>query len=283
MPFKNPHALVESNWLESHIDNPTIKILDASWHMPNLGRDAKAEYKESHILGATYFDIDSISDGSSELPHMLPSAETFSKIVGEMGIDNDTHVVIYDSYGLFSAARAWWMFRAFGHEKVSLLNGGTVKWIEENRPMTSNETKVDTASFKATFNPDMVKSIEDIQTNLETNDFQVIDARARDRFFGKVPEPRPGLRSGHIPNALNLPFNLLLEEDKTLKSNTDITGLYEGENLDFSKPVIASCGTGVTACALNLGLYLIGKEDVSVYDGSWTEWGGRQDTPIETE
>ncbi|MTI09814.1 3-mercaptopyruvate sulfurtransferase [Curvivirga aplysinae] len=281
MPYVNAHALVEADWLEAHIDNPKITILDASWHMPNLNRDAKAEYKEKHIPGAIFFDIDVVSDGTSDLPHMLPSSDGFARTVSKMGISNEDLIVVYDSYGLFSAARVWWMFRCFGHDKVAILNGGSLKWEAENRPMDNKFPTRQPTNYTADFKSELVKSLSDVQVNLESMQAQVIDARARNRFHAEIPEPRPGLRGGHIPGSLNLPFAEILTEAKTIKDEASIRALFETEKLDFDKPVIASCGTGVTACVLSFALYLIGKEDAAVYDGSWTEWGGHRETPIE--
>ncbi|WP_420547458.1 3-mercaptopyruvate sulfurtransferase [Curvivirga sp.] len=281
MPYVNAHALVEADWLEAHIDNPKITILDASWHMPNLNRDAKAEYKEKHIPGAIFFDIDVVSDGKSDLPHMLPSSDDFASALGKMGISNEDLIVVYDSYGLFSAARVWWMFRCFGHDNVAILNGGSLKWESENRPMDNKVPTRQTTNYTANFKSGLIKSLSDVQVNLESMQAQVIDARARNRFNAEVPEPRPGLRGGHIPGSLNLPFADILTEAKTIKDEASIRSLFEAERLDFNKPVITSCGTGVTACVLSFALYLIGKEDAAVYDGSWTEWGGHRETPIE--
>ena len=281
MPYVNAHALVEADWLEAHIDNPKVTILDATWHMPNVDRNAKGEYQSNHIPGAIFFDIDVVSDGSSDLPHMLPSAEAFEKSVSKMGIRNDDLIVIYDAYGLFSAARVWWMFKCFGHQDVAILNGGSLKWEAENRPMDNKKVTPSETTYKASYNEDMVASLKDVQNNLETMQAQVIDARARNRFNAEVPEPRPGLRSGHIPGSLNLPFSDVLTDQKTLKDETSLQALFTAEELDMNTATITSCGTGVTACVLSFALYLIGKEDVAVYDGSWTEWGGHRDTPIE--
>lgn len=282
MDYVNPSAIVETSWLADHLNDPHIVILDASWHLPTVDRNALGEYREGHIPGAHFFDIDAVSDQTSNLPHMLPREDDFSAYVSALGIDNQSQVIVYDSYGLFSAARAWWMFRAFGHDKVSVLNGGLVKWQREDRPVTGHIPSPDHKSFKAVLRPELVQSIDDVKASVRTGDRNILDARSVARFHGNAPEPREGIRSGHIPGSKCLPFDQLLHpQEKTLLSASDIRDLVRQTGMDDDRAVTCTCGTGVTACALALGLHLIGKDDVAVYDGSWTEWGGRDDTTIE--
>jgi len=284
MSYANPQALVSTDWLANNLDNTMIAVLDGTSHLPTAGRDADAEFLERHIPGAQRFDIDEIADPDAALPHTLPSSELFAKKVGGLGIGNENRVVVYDVYGMQSAARVWWMFRVFGHDNIAVLNGGLPKWEAEGRRVTDEFNTPVFAEFEATFRPHLVRYIGDIRQFIESRAEQIIDVRATGRFTGTEQEPRPGMRSGHMPGAINLPFTDLLEGDfKTYMSADAIHSRVEAANIDLSQPVTTSCGSGVTACALTLGLYLIGKEDVAVYDGSWTEWGGRQDTPVETD
>ena len=280
--YINPHALVSTDWLADNLHQKNVVVLDATWHLPTLQKDAKVDYNYAHIEGALYFDIDAVSDAASKLPHMLPSAAEFSAVIGALGINNDSHVVVYDAYGLFSAARVWWMFRIFGHDKVSILNGGSLKWLAEGRAMDDANVTPSPTIFKAEFRPELVCNMDVILANIESKQSQVIDARARNRFYAKVPEPRPDLRSGHIPNSISLPFNFLLDENsKELLSMDVLSTKFDAENIDMARPIICSCGSGVTACVLAFGLYLLGKDDALIYDGSWTEWGGSVETPID--
>lgn len=276
-------ALVSTEWLADHLNDPALRIVDASWYLPALNRDGAAEYKTAHIPGALFWDIDKIADTESGLPHTMPSAEQFSREMSAMGIGNEHQVVIYDGLGLFSAARPWWMLRSFGHDNVAILDGGLPKWKAENRPLTSDIPDFEPAHFKARYRDSMMCDAGAVLKNLETFEKQILDARAAGRFSGDEPEPRPNSRSGHIPGSLNLPFNLLLDsEDQTVLSAVQLQQKFADAGIEFEKPVITSCGSGVTACILALGLHLIGKDDVTVYDGSWSEWGTREDTPVET-
>lgn len=282
MSYSHPNALVETAWLADHLDDAKVVPMDASWHLPTVQRDAHAEYRQAHIPGALFFDIDSASAQNTDLPHMLPSPDEFACYVSALGIDNDTHVVVYDSYGLFSAARVWWMFRVFGHNRVSVLNGGLPKWINEKRPLTSEKVVPEQTRFKADFHPEMVQSLDEMKANLADETRQVLDARSQARFLGQAPEPRPGIRAGHIPGSKCLPFDTLIDpKDKTLLPATEIKERLAAVDLHLEHPITCSCGTGVTACVLALGLHLVGHDDVAVYDGSWTEWGVHNDTPIE--
>lgn len=275
-----PAALVSTAWLAKRIGDPSVTILDATWHLPPLKRDARKEYDTAHIPGAVYFDIDAVS-APGDLPHMLPSGEAFSAAVGAMGISNDSQVVVYDTHGLFSAARVWWMFRAFGHDPVAILNGGLPKWKRENLPLSSDIVTPVAQTFEIEFRPALIRNLAEVRENLETQSQQIVDARPKGRFEATAPEPRPGLRSGHIPGSRNLPFDTLLDPDsKEVLPPDRLAARFEEAGIDRSKPIICSCGTGVTACVLALGLYLTGDDAAAVYDGSWTEWGGRTDTPI---
>jgi thiosulfate/3-mercaptopyruvate sulfurtransferase len=275
--------LTETDELARELDAPDLVIIDASWHMPSDGRDAHAEYLQEHIPGAIFFDIDEIADTKSELPHMLPPPEKFSSRMRSMGVGDGARVVVYDSRGLFSAARVWWTFRVMGVEDVSVLNGGLPKWKAEGRPIESGEPPHRTARhFTARRNLDLVRDVSDVKKIVKDKSAEIVDARAQERFAGTVPEPRPGLRSGHIPGARNVPFSRLLSKDGTLKSPNELERAFAEAKVDLSKPVVASCGSGITASVLALALAEIGHRRAAVYDGSWSEWGADPDLPIET-
>lgn len=283
MDYANPQALVSTQWLADHLDAPDVRVVDGSWHMPQLNRDPKIEFTERHIPGAVFFDIDDIADAESPLPHMIPSAEKFASRVRKLGLGDGVRIVVYDVTGVGSAARVWWMFRLFGHSDVAVLDGGMPKWMSENRPTESGERNVQERHFTARANSLLVRDVDQIRANIDSGREQVLDARSRGRFAGTEAEPREGLRGGHMPGALNQPFLELYDPDrKTMKPADEIDALYREAGIDYSRPVVTTCGSGVTACNLALGLFLLGKEDVAVYDGSWTEWGGRDDTPIDT-
>jgi thiosulfate/3-mercaptopyruvate sulfurtransferase len=275
--------LTETDQLAAELDAPDLVIIDGSWHMPSEGRNARAEYLEEHIPGAIFFDIDEIADTKSKLPHMLPPPEKFSSRMRSMGIGDGSRVVVYDTAGLFSAARVWWTFRVMGHDDVTVLNGGLPKWKREGLPLESGEPRLrSTRHFTSRRNADLVRDVFDMKTLLKDHSAQIVDARSAERFAGKAQEPRPGLRSGHIPGAHNLPYAKLLKQDGTLKSQAQIEALFSQAGVDLSKPVVTSCGSGITASVLALALAEIGHRRTAVYDGSWSEWGADEKLPIET-
>jgi thiosulfate/3-mercaptopyruvate sulfurtransferase len=286
MAYSNPDILVESNWLAERLGGEDIRVIDASFHLAAANRDPVAEFQKWHIPGARFFDMDKISDPNSDLPHMMPTPELFAEAVGSLGIGNDYHVIAYDANGGGMAAmRAWWMFRVFGHARVSVLNGGLIKWMAEDRNCANGPADIPAASYApAGFNAGLVRSIDQVRVNIDSAGDQVVDVRAKGRFEGTEPEPRPGMRSGHIPGSINLPFGQRMDGDRhmVMRPAEELAAIIDGAGIDRTRPIAASCGSGVTACVLAFALCLIGKDDAAVYDGSWTEWGGRSDTPIET-
>jgi thiosulfate/3-mercaptopyruvate sulfurtransferase len=275
--------IVETPWLAAHLDDPDVVILDGSMHLPTANRDAKAEYLAHHIPGAQFFDVNDIADEASPLPHMLPSPAKFAIKVEAMGIGNSVRVVAYDSEGLYSAARVWWMFRAMGHNDVAVLNGGLRKWRAERRVLQAGVPPSRARRpFTPRLRPELVSDVTAVKAMVAGKTGQIVDARSASRFEGKVPEPREGLRSGHIPGSRNVPFTTLLNGDGTLKSAAELRRLLAGAGVDVAKPVVASCGSGVTAGAIALALARIGAPEAAVYDGSWTEWGADVALPIET-
>lgn len=271
---------VTTQWLADNLNNPDVQIVDASWHMPNAGRDAHAEFVAGHIPGAVFFDIDAIADTSSGLPHMLPDAETFGKMAGALGLSEGKTIVVYDEHGLFSAPRVWWSLATMGARDVRLLEGGGPKWRAENRPLETGESKRAPTAFRARLKPGAVASFEDVFAASKAGG-QIADARPAPRFAGEVPEPRPGLAAGHIPNSASVPFGELIADGR-LRSTGEIAGTFARAGIDPQKPVITSCGSGVTAAVLALALDSIGAPDVALYDGSWSEWGARPNAPVET-
>ena len=281
MSYLNPQAIVSTDWLSNNINDPNLVILDGTYHLPTANRNAAEEFLLKHIESAVFFDIDDIADVDNGLPHMLPSDKVFSDKVGALGINNEKRVVVYDVYGMQSAARTWWMFRFFGHENVSVLDGGLPKWIKEGNKISSSPVTPSPTTFVCNRQPRLVKSLNDIKEIVKGEKGQIIDARSLGRFNGTEPEPRPSMRSGHMPGAISLPFTKFLDpESKTYISNEKINHLIKELNIDLSQPITTTCGSGVTACALALGLFLIGKTDVAVYDSSWSEWGALSDTSI---
>ena len=275
--------LMSTDRLADYLDEPSVRIVDASWYLPTMNRDGSAEYNNAHIPGALYWDIDKIADQDGHLPHMMPASNQFETQMGELGISNETTVVVYDALGLFSAARPWWMLRAFGHQNAFILDGGLPKWMAEGRPLNADKPDFSTCSYTATLDTRFIKSVEEVLENVNSKSAQLVDARSRGRFCGKDAEPRPGCRSGHIPGAVNLPFDHLIDpKNKTLLPEDALRKRYENVGIDLDKPTITSCGSGVTACILALGMYVLNKPNVSVYDGSWSEWGTQDDLPLET-
>ena len=272
--------LVSTDWLAQHLDDQNVVILDGSYYLANAKRDAEAEFLSRHIPGAQRFDIDAISDKSNPLPHMLPSPEQFAAQVGALGAGDGMTIVLYDGIGLYGAARVWWTFRAFGADKVRVLDGGMPKWKAENRPLESGAARARAAkTFTPRFDRAMVASIDDVQKVLLDKTAQVVDARAADRFRGEAPEPRAGLRSGHMPGSFNVPFGMVLENGR-LAPSEKIAAAFKDAGVEVDRPVVTSCGSGVTAAILTFAIEALGKSPGRVYDGSWSEWGGRQDTPI---
>lgn len=274
-------TLVETEWLAENLDNSDIRIVDATWYLPTVERDGIENYDAGHIPGAVFWDIDAIADPQSSLPHMMPDETTFQGYMKMLGIGSDHHVIVYDNMKLMTAPRVWWTLRVFGHERVSLLNGGQHKWSAEDRPLTTDAPEIPETTFRAIFNSSMIRSVDDVWANLRTSDEQILDARGAGRFDGIDPEPRPECRSGHIPGSQNLPFNELIDPQMgTVLPIKELASRIQAAGIDDVRPVVTTCGSGITACVLALGLHLTGRYDVAVYDGSWTEWGGREDTPV---
>lgn len=282
MSYANPTSLVSTEWLSQHMSAPDIRVVDASWYLPGENRDPKAEFKEHHIPGAVFFDIDEIADTDNPLPHMIPSPEKFSSRMRKLGLGDGNRIVVYDGSGIRSAARAWWMIRLFGHHDVSILDGGLPKWHGEGREISDMPTPPAERHFTSRINSLIVRDKGQVRRNIETGREQVLDARSKGRFEGTEPEPREGLRAGRIPSSLNLPFNELLNEDGTLLSAEKLREAFDAAGIDQSKPVTTTCGSGITACVLAFGLHMIGHKQVAVYDGSWTEWGLDKDMPLST-
>jgi thiosulfate/3-mercaptopyruvate sulfurtransferase len=278
----DPKTLVSTDWLAAHLKDPDLRIFDASWYMPDAERDALAEYAEGHIPGARFFDIDEISDGRSELPHMAPPVEKFMSRMRAMGVGDGHQVVVYDGTGLFSAARVWWLFRLMGQKNIAVLDGGLPKWVTDGHKLTTAPPTIRDRHMTVKMESHRVRDVTDVARAAKLGDYSIIDARAPGRFKGEQPEPREGMRSGHIPGSQNVFYKDLLKTDNTMKAPSDLEAIFIAAGVDLSKPAITTCGSGVTAAILSLALERIGKTDHALYDGSWSEWGMYADLPIAT-
>lgn len=274
--------LVSTAWLAERLGSPEVRVVDATWFMPNEPKTGRDEYARGHIPGAVFFDIDGVADHATDLPHMLPSPAAFAEAVGALGLRREAEIVVYDGQGLFSAPRVWWSLRVMGFPKVHVLDGGLPKWRAEGRPVETEPPQARPAALDPAFEPALVRDLEAVRTHLSAGDAQLVDARAAARFRGEAPEPRAGLRSGHMPGACNVPWGDLVNPDGTLKPAEALRSAFENAGVDLARPIVTSCGSGVSAALLALALARLGRGDVAVYDGSWTEWAGRADTPVVT-
>jgi thiosulfate/3-mercaptopyruvate sulfurtransferase len=278
----DPKTLVSTEWLAAHLKDPDLRILDGSMSPVGMENTAGAEYQERHIPGARYFDIDDISDGRSNLPHMVPSVEKFMSRLRAMGVGDGHQVVVYDSAGLFSAAQVWWLFKLMGQNNIAVLDGGLPKWISEGRPIEDLPPIIRDRHMTVRRQNHMVRDVTQVSHAAKLGDHEIIDARAAARFRGDVAEPREGLRAGHIPGSKNVPFSEVLNPNGTMKTPQELRDVFEGAGVDLNKPAITTCGSGVTAAVLCLAMERFGKTDHSLYDGSWAEWGAFPTVPVAT-
>jgi thiosulfate/3-mercaptopyruvate sulfurtransferase len=282
MSADDPRTLVSTGWLAAHLDDPDLRVIDASYYLPEMGRDAKAEYAAGHIPGARFFDIDEISDQRSSLPHMAPPVEKFVSRMRAMGVGDGHQVVVYDGAGMFSAPRVWWTFRLMGKTDVAVLDGGLPKWTAEGRPLEDMPPILRDRHMTAAKQNMLVRDVTQVAAAAKLGDHEIIDARSPGRFAGEEPEPREGLRSGHIPGSRNVHYRTLLNDDGTMKSPEAMRAVFEAAGVDLAKPAITTCGSGVTAAILALGLERMGRSRWSLYDGSWAEWGMYGDLKVAT-
>lgn len=278
----DPKTLVSTEWLQAHLKDPDLRILDGSYYLPQMGRDPRAEYDAAHIPNARFFDIDDVADHGSDLPHMVPPVEKFMSRMRAMGVGDGHQVVVYDGMGLFSAARVWWLFKLMGQNNIAVLDGGLPKWRAEGRPVEDLPPVIRDRHMTVRRQNHMVKDVTQVSAASKLGDYEIIDARSPGRFRGEEPEPRAGLRPGHIPGSKNVCFKDLLNADQTMKNPVEMRQIFEAAGVDFNKPAITTCGSGVTAAVLSLGLERIGKTDHSLYDGSWSEWGMFPTVPVAT-
>jgi thiosulfate/3-mercaptopyruvate sulfurtransferase len=274
--------VVSTAWLAEHLTDRNVQVVDATWYMPAEGRKGIETYHLEHIPGAVFFDIDAIADPDTDLPHMLPTPEAFAQAAGALGLGREATIVVYDGHGIFSAPRVWWTLRVMGFPNVFVLDGGFLKWKDDGHPVTDGPGAPVPVELAPEFHPELVRDLAAVRTALSGGAEQVVDARPAARFRGETPEPRPGLRGGHMPGACNVPFASLVNPDGTLKTEAEIRMSFEQAGVDLARPLVTSCGSGVSASVLALALARLGREDVAVYDGSWAEWGGRADTPVAT-
>ena len=280
MPYSNPTTLVSTDWLAAHFSSPDLRIIDASWYLPQANRDPKAEYDKAHIPGARFFDIDEIADLQSDLPHMAPPAEKFISRMRAMGIGDGHQVVVYDGAGIMSAARVWWLFHLFGKTDTAVLDGGLPKWLAEGREVEDMPPILRDRHMTVARNAQLIKDVTQVASASKLKDAQILDARSAARFKGEAPEPREGLRSGHIPGSISLPYTDLQNPDGTMKPDAELAAIMAARGIDMKVPVITTCGSGVTAAIINLALARLGHRNHALYDGSWAEWGMYNDLKV---